>query len=356
MENDLDYMALALRLAEIGYGFTWPNPAVGAVIVKDNRIVGIGYHRRKGEDHAEVLAIKDARGLTEGATMYVNLEPHSFYGLVPPCTDAILRAKIRRVVIAMLDPNPKVSGSGVRILKENGVDVVVGVMEDKAKFLNRFFYKFHRFGKPYVILKMATSMDGFVANIKGHSKWISNEKSREFVHRIRGEVDAVMIGRKTLIMDNARLTPRDVFHARMPVRIVCGRRFSKDVFNLDFFKEDGEKWILTIEDTHIEDVPSDVKIIRYGKENIDFTAFLEYMKNREMLSLLVEGGPNLASSLIKQGLVDEIILFKSAKIFGSGIHMLQLDSESHLNDFYLYEVQEIEKDVMLRYVKSGILN
>ncbi len=356
MEVDREYMALALKLAEIGYGFTWPNPAVGAVIVRNGRIVGIGYHRRKGEDHAEVLAIKDARGLTEGATMYVTLEPHSFYGLVPPCTDAIIKAKIKRVVIAMLDPNPKVSGEGVRILRENGIDVTLGVMEKEAKFLNRFFYKFHRHKKPYVILKMAVSLDGFVADINGNSKWISNLESRKLVHKMRGEVDAVMVGRKTLIRDNSLLTPRHVFPARVPVRIVSGRNFSKDIFHLDFFKEGGEKWILTTEDAHIQNTPTDVKIIRYGRREIDFNAFLDYMKGKEMLSLLVEGGPRLASSLLKQGVVDEIIIFKSSRILGSGIPVFQINNKNLAGEFSLYETAEIGDDVMLRYIKNGTLD
>ena len=356
MKTDKDYMAYALKLAELGYGFTWPNPAVGAVIVKDGRIVGVGYHRKKGEAHAEVMAIKDARGLTNGATMYVNLEPHSFYGLVPPCTDAIIKAGIKKVVIGMLDPNPKVMGNGVRILREHGVEVVVGVLEEEAKFLNRFFYKFHKKKRPYVMLKFAVSMDGFIADRNGNSKWISNEKSRRYVHKMRGEVDAVMVGKNTLVKDNARLTPRDVFYAKMPVRIVVGRNFKKDVFQLDFFKEKGEKWILTTQDAIIPSPPDNVNIIRCGKERVDFNCLLNYMKEREMLSLLVEGGSMLASSMMEQGLIDEIILFKAPKIFGNGLGMFNLQIDKHLIDFYLYDVKRIDNDMMLRYIKNGTLD
>ncbi len=357
METDIKYMAFALHLARIGYGFTWPNPAVGAVVVKNGRIVGVGYHRKKGEDHAEVLAIKDARGLTEGATMYVTLEPHSFYGLVPPCTDAIIKAGIKRVVVAMLDPNPKVSGDGVRILRENGIEVTVGILEKEARFLNRFFYKFHKHKKPYVILKLAISMDGFVADSNGNSRWISNEQSRKMVHKMRGEVDAIMVGRRTLVIDNAKLTPRHVFPARMPVRIVCGRNFTKQSFNLDFFKENGEKWILTSNKASIRDLPPHVKLIRCGNESVDFHCLLDYMREREMLSLLVEGGPQLASSLMEQDIVDEIILFKSPKILGNGIPMFSVNKgKSLMENFYLHEAQEIEGDVMLRYIKNGTLD
>ena len=356
MTEDEVYMSFALKLAKVGFGFTWPNPAVGAVIVNRGRIVGIGYHRKIGEDHAEVMAIKDARGLTEDATMYVTLEPHSFYGLVPPCTDAIIKAGIKRVVIAMEDPNPKVSGNGIRILREKGIEVTVGVLEKEAKFMNRFFIKFHRKKEPYVILKYAVSMDGFIADGKGNSKWISNEESRREVHKVRGEVDAIMVGRKTLYKDNAMLNPRMVFPARYPVRIVAGRRFDDNMMNLNFFRVSGEKWILTTEEALLPEVFDRVEVIRCGKERIDFRCFLQKMAERNMLSLLVEGGASLGTSLLKENVVDEIILFKSPRIFGKGLPMFTEKIDLKEKGFNLYEEREFNGDIMLRYIKDGILD
>ncbi len=353
MTEDELYMSFALKLAEVGLGFTWPNPAVGAVIVNKGRVVGIGYHRKRGEDHAEVLAIKDSRGQTEGATMYVTLEPHSFYGLVPPCTEAIIKAKIKRVVIATLDPNPKVSGDGVRILREHGIDVTLGVLEDRARFLNRFFIKFQTKKEPYVILKYAVTLDGFIADEEGNSKWISNETSRSEVHKLRGEVDAVMIGKNTLYKDNARLNPRMVYPARVPVRVVVGTRFNDNILKLDFFKTEGEKWILTTENANLPRFPEDVVVVRCGKNSVDFKCFLKHMLDREMMSLLVEGGATLGTSLVKNGLVDEILLFKSSRVFGSGISMFTEKMDINDMGFKLYEERKLNGDVFLRYIKNG---
>ena len=355
MEDEF-YMSFALQLAKVGLGFTWPNPAVGAVIVNNGRIVGVGYHRKMGEDHAEVVAIKDARGLTQGATMYVTLEPHSFHGLVPPCTDAIIKAGIKRVVIAMEDPNPKVSGDGIRILRENGIEVVTGVLEREAKFLNRFFIKFHKKKEPYVLLKYAVTIDGYIADEKGNSRWISNEHSRREVHKLRGEVDAVMIGRKTLYRDNAKLTPRMVFPARSPVRIVAGIAFKGNLMELDFFKEKGEKWIVTTQEASLPELNDEVKVIRCGTNTIDFKCLLNKMAERQMLSLLVEGGSALATSLLKNKIVDEIILFKSPKIFGKGLPMFTDKIDLDGLGYKLFEKKEFSGDIMLRYIRNGILD
>lgn len=349
-------MSLALELAKVGLGFTWPNPAVGAVIVNRGRVVGIGYHRRAGEDHAEVVAIKDARGLTRGATMYVTLEPHSFYGRVPPCTDAILKAGIKKVVVAMEDPNPRVSGKGIEMLRQNGVEVITGVLEKEARFLNRFFIKYHKKKEPYVILKYAVTLDGFIADRNGNSRWISNEESRREVHRLRGEVDAVMIGRKTLYKDNPRLNPRTIFPARYPVRVVAGTKFTDDLGELEFFKVGGKVWILTTTSAHIPPLSGNVEVLRCGKDNIDFRCFLKEMYKREMLSLLVEGGATLGTTLLQNGIVDEILVFKSPKIFGEGIPMFSRELNIDNQGFMLYEEKKIKDDVMLRYVKNGVFD
>ncbi|HAA43310.1 MAG TPA: bifunctional diaminohydroxyphosphoribosylaminopyrimidine deaminase/5-amino-6-(5-phosphoribosylamino)uracil reductase RibD, partial [Ruminiclostridium sp.] len=221
MRSHENYMKRAIELAKKGWGRTNPNPLVGAVIVKDGKIISEGFHEVVGGSHAEVCAINNADTSVAGSTMYVNLEPCSHYGRTPPCVKAIIEAGIKKVVVAMIDPNPKVSGKGVNILKEAGVEVEVGVMEKEAKALNEIFINYVVNKKPFVIMKTAMTLDGKIATFTGSSKWITGTEARRYVHIIRDRVSAIMVGSNTVIKDNPFLTTRlENKEGKDPVRII----------------------------------------------------------------------------------------------------------------------------------------
>jgi diaminohydroxyphosphoribosylaminopyrimidine deaminase/5-amino-6-(5-phosphoribosylamino)uracil reductase len=216
----MDYMERALSLARMAVGNTSPNPAVGAVIVKDELIVGEGYTQPPGSDHAEIVALKQAGDSGKGATMYVTLEPCCFTGRTPPCTEAIIERGIAEVHIATLDPNPKVAGGGRDELKDAGVGVVVGERAEEARELNEAYFKYITTGQPFVTVKFAVSLDGKIATWSGDSHWISCEESRKFIHGLRRASDAVMIGVNTVILDDPRLTARDKPQEKYPLRVI----------------------------------------------------------------------------------------------------------------------------------------
>ncbi len=225
--NDQDYMKLALDLAEKGRGWTSPNPMVGAVVVKDGRIVGRGYHQQPGGPHAEVNAIDDAGDRARGATLYVTLEPCNHFGRTPPCTRKILDAGIRRVVVAMTDPNPGVQGGGNPYLQDQGIQVTTGICEKEARTLNENFITWVTTGKPFVIVKCAATLDGRIATRTGDSRWVTGPASRQFVHRIRHGVDAILVGVETVKKDDPSLTTRlDGETGSDPTRIVLDTHLS----------------------------------------------------------------------------------------------------------------------------------
>ena len=212
-------MKIALDLAKLGKGKVNPNPLVGAVIVKDKKIIAKGYHEKYGEDHAEVNAFKNAKENVAGATMYVTLEPCSHYGKTPPCVDKIIDNKISRVVIGMMDPNKLVLGQGIKKLQDAGIEVEVGVLEEECKKLNEVFIKYIKNKKPFVVLKAAMSLDGKISTASGESKWITGNKSRSEVHKLRNDLSAIMVGVDTVIIDNPYLTCR-IVDGRNPIRII----------------------------------------------------------------------------------------------------------------------------------------
>jgi len=343
--DDEYYMNFALQLAELGKGFTSPNPMVGAVVVNNRRIVGIGYHKKKGELHAEVKALQDAGELAKDATLYVTLEPHSFYGTTPPCTEAIIKAGIKRVVVATVDPNPKVNGDGIRILKEAGIEVEVGVLEERAKRLNEAYFKWIIEKTPFVYLKLALTLDGFIADFEGQSRWITSRSSREFVHKLRGEVDGILVGVETVIKDDPELTPRHIYPARYPVRLILDR-------NLDIpshakvLKTPPETIVVTT-----KSAPSDkerninkkgISIMRLGKDFISLKELLKKLAEKHCMSLLVEGGSYTASMFLKEDLVDKLLLFYSSKIIGEGVKAFSLLGKLPLANAMRFEVEGVE--------------
>ncbi len=293
-------MDIALHLARKGAGKVNPNPLVGAVIVNDGKIIGKGYHESYGKAHAEINAFKDAETeLIEGSTMYVTLEPCSHYGKTPPCVDQIIENRIKRVVIGMVDPNPLVSGKGVKKLQEAGIDVTVGILEDKCKKLNEVFIKYITKKKPFVVLKTAMSLDGKISTTSGESKWITDKEARENVHILRNELTAIMIGIDTVIIDNPELTCR-IPNGRNPIRIVVDSNLripydSKILQTAKKFKT----IIATTEKARKEKIHKlkDLGIIvietKSKNEKVDLKDLMHKLGNQNIDSILLEGGFNI---------------------------------------------------------------
>ncbi|GAV23717.1 bifunctional diaminohydroxyphosphoribosylaminopyrimidine deaminase/5-amino-6-(5-phosphoribosylamino)uracil reductase RibD [Carboxydothermus pertinax] len=313
------FMKRALSLAKKALGRTSPNPVVGAVIVdSEGKIVGEGFHQKAGLPHAEREALKMAGEKALGGTMYVTLEPCCHYGRTPPCTEAIIAAGIKKVVVAARDPNPKVSGKGIEILKKAGIEVVEGVLEEEASRLNEKFFKYIKSKLPFVALKWAMTLDGKIATITKDSRWISGEKSREFVHKLRNEYDGVLVGAKTLILDDPLLTCR-IPGGRDPYRIVLSGSGNLPE-GLKIFSLDRERNILITANNklpnHVQKGFSKI-IVAYGGENkVNLNeAFLELTK-LGIISLLVEGGAQVHASILKNKLADKVYLFLAPKIVG----------------------------------------
>lgn len=306
--EDATYMRRALSLAMRGTGYTSPNPMVGCVIARDGEILGEGYHRRCGAPHAEREALRSAAGGVEGATAYVTLEPCSHHGKTPPCAPALVEAGIARCVVATVDPDPRVSGRGIEILRSAGVDVSVGVLEEECRWVNRGFIKGALAGMPWVTVKAALSLDGDMSLPDGKSKWITNGTSRVKAHLLRSESDAVMVGKGTVTADDPALTVRDA-PGRSPIPVVIGgidenrRVFLDDrciIYTKRFAGLKGERLI-----------PE-----KDGK--VDLETVLRDLYGSGVRRLLVEGGGRIISSLLSDGLVDEVSLFVAPKIMGEG--------------------------------------
>lgn len=322
-DSDERYMKLALRLAEKARGRTSPNPMVGAVIVNNGQIVGRGYHQKAGTPHAEIHAIAKAGSKAKGSTIYVNLEPCSHYGRTSPCTQAIIQAGISRVVMAMLDPNPKVNGKGKEILEKHGIEVKSGVLEKEARELNEVFIKYITTGLPFVILKSAMSLDGKIATVTGQSKWISSEESRKMVHKIRNEVDAILIGIGTVIKDNPSLTTRlPDGSGRDCIRIVLDSNARIPLDSKILNIQSNTKTIIVVTKNAPPDKISELK--RYAEiltvadinGRIDLQDLMVKLGRMEITSVLIEGGSEVNASALNQRVVDKIMIFIAPKIIG----------------------------------------
>ena len=310
--DDVKYMQRALELAAKGIGFVEPNPAVGCVIVKDEKKIGEGYHEKFGQAHAEVNAIANCND-PEGATMYVTLEPCSHVGKTGPCADAVIAAKIARVVIASKDPSDHVGGEGIKKLTQAGIEVVTGVCCDEAKALNPWFFKFAKTKTPWVILKWAQSEDGYLAykDTAKHGQWISNEASRKDVHALRRTVQGILVGINTVIKDNPQLTPRPS-DGRPLLRIVLDNNLRTP---LESKLLDCSEYPTLIVTTQKAIEHKDAEILTL-KEN-DLTALLCELGKRKINRLLVEGGPTVITAFLEQNLADEAIVYIAPKTLGS---------------------------------------
>lgn len=315
-------MKRALELAEKAKGFTSPNPMVGAVIVKDDKIIGEGYHHKCGEAHAEVDAFNNATESVEGATMYVTLEPCSHTGKTPPCADRIIKEKIARVVVGATDPNPLVSGRGIKKMQDAGIAVSYGLLADESIQLNEVFMKYIVDKRPFVVYKSATTLDGKIATAKGESQWISSESSRNQVHRLRHYLSGIMVGINTVINDNPMLNCR-VDGCTSPVRIVVDSSLKIPVESNLIQTADKYRTIIAtlqsdtcIKAEMLKQMGAEVIAVKGKDARIDLNHLMEKLGEMGIDSILLEGGGTLAFSAFNQGIVDKVIYYIAPKIFG----------------------------------------
>ncbi len=320
-DKDIKFMKEALALAVKAEGLTSPNPLVGAVLVKGNRVIGRGYHKKAGSPHAEIVAIKSAGEKTQGSTLYINLEPCNHYGRTPPCAPEVIKAGIKRVVIAMQDPNPIVSGRGIKKLKSAGINVQIGILEHDGRKINEAYIKYITQKMPLVVLKWAMSVDGKIATRTGDSKWISHETARNFTHRLRGRFDAVLIGINTLLKDNPQLTTHGL-GIKEPKRIVVD---SKGEIPLDcnLLKVAGGEVIVATtnkisgEKTEgLKKRGAEIIVTSSEKGKVNLKELMIELAKREITSVLVEGGGTIIASFVENGLADKFIAFISPIIIG----------------------------------------
>lgn len=321
--TDQDYMTRAIELAKKGEGWTNPNPMVGAVIVKDGRIIGEGYHARCGELHAERNAIASLTESAEGATLYVTLEPCCHYGKTPPCTEAILEQKIKKVVIGSRDPNPKVAGKGAKILRDAGVTVVEDFMKDKCDELNPIFFHYITTKTPYVVMKYAMTLDGKIATKTGASKWITQEAARREVQYMRHRYMGIMVGIGTVLADDPMMNVR-VEGLKSPVRIICD---SKLRIPLDSqIVKSAREYRTIVAYADLENVEKKKEILQTMgvetvfcsdmKKHVNLKHLMEYLGKENIDSILLEGGGTLNDRALQAGVVQEVQAFIAPKIFG----------------------------------------
>lgn len=316
------YMQQALQIAAYAAGRTSPNPLVGAVIVKDGRVVGQGWHRKAGTEHAEIHALRQAGELAAGATIYVTLEPCSHYGRTGPCSKALIDAGIQRVVIAMLDPNPLVAGKGVAMLKAAGIEVETGLLQAQAERLNEVFLKWIMTKMPFVVMKTAMTLDGKIATAAGNSKWISNEVSRRRVHELRDVYDGILVGIGTVLADDPALTTRlESPSGKNPLRIVVDSRARTPLTARVVTDGQAETLIAVTAAAEAAKVEAlrqagvEVLVVNDGQQ-VDLKQLFCLLGERGVCSIFVEGGARINYSLLKAGLVDKVYSFIAPKMVG----------------------------------------
>lgn len=322
MARDHEYfMDLAFKLALKGKGRTSPNPMVGALVVKNSRIIGQGYHEKAGLAHAEAIALDDAGLKAKGATLYVTLEPCTHFGRTPPCVDKIIKSGIKKVIVGMVDPNPLNNGRGIRILKAEKIKTEVGLLENKLRKLNRAFIKYITRKIPFVTVKVGESLDGKIATRTGDSKWITSDRSRAYAHRLRSDYDAVMVGVNTILRDNPKL---DVwFSKKQPVKIIVDSQLSIPQ-EANVFSRKSSVIIVTLpvksgqETENRKILVQKAKILEVKEKagQINLKDMMKKLAQAEITNILVEGGGTLIGGLFDEGLVDKVLFFISPKIIG----------------------------------------
>lgn len=345
------YMNRALILAERGMGRVAPNPMVGAVIVKEGRIIGEGYHEQYGTHHAEVNAIHRAVESVEGATLYVNLEPCSHHGKTPPCADLIIEKRIKRVVIGNLDPNPLVSGRGKEKLDRAGIETVVGVLEKECRQLNEVFLHYITTGRPFVVLKSAISLDGKIATSSGESKWITEEAARKDVHTLRNRYTAIMVGVDTVIRDDPQLTCR-LEYGKDPVRIIVDSNLRIPLDSQVLKNQESNRTIIAAIKTvslesvcRVEATGAKVVLCESKKGRVDLADLMDQLGAMKIDSILLEGGASLNDSAFAQGIVQKLILYVAPKIIGGAASKTFVGGEgiSRLDQAYPLQIGSMER-------------
>lgn len=359
-----DYMKLAISLARKGEGRVSPNPLVGAVIVKDNTIIGRGYHRKYGSLHAERDALHNLTADCSGAEMYVTLEPCCHHGKQPPCTEAIIASGIRKVYVGSADPNPLVAGKGVQLLREHGIEVKEHVMEPECDSLNPVFFHYIQNKTPYVALKYAMTLDGKTATYTGKSKWITGEAARTHVHMLRNRFTAIMAGIETVLLDDPMLNCR-LEHGHNPIRIICDSRLRIPLSSRIMQTATEIHTIIAACDTAdrarkkaLEQAHASVLTVPEQNGHLNLPILMQKLAEQKIDSILLEGGGTLAEAMLREQLVQQIYAYIAPKLFGgngryspvSG-HGVKIPDEAW--QFELEEILPLGKDLLLTYKKGG---
>jgi len=318
--NDSFYMNLALNLARGTLGQTSPNPVVGAVLVKDGQIIGMGAHLRAGEPHAEVHAVQMAGDQVKGSTLYVTLEPCSHYGKTPPCSDLIIKSGVKKVFVATTDPNPQVAGTGIERMTKAGIEVKVGILQEEARDLNKIFFYNIQTGLPYVTLKSAVSLDGKTATVTGESKWITGEESRADVHHLRHQHDGIMVGINTVLKDNPSLTTRLLVGGKNPIRIILDTHLRTPLDAQVIIDQQAPTWIVTgaeVDQNRVSQFSElGIEVLKMESQKISIKEMIVVLGKRGITSLFVEGGAEVHGSFLKEHAFQQIITYIAPKLIG----------------------------------------
>ncbi|MDD3374652.1 MAG: bifunctional diaminohydroxyphosphoribosylaminopyrimidine deaminase/5-amino-6-(5-phosphoribosylamino)uracil reductase RibD [Candidatus Omnitrophica bacterium] len=355
LNSDTTYMKMALNFALKAKGQTSPNPMVGALIVKNNRIIAKGYHRRCGADHAEIEALKKAGRFSKGAKLYVTLEPCGHFGRTPPCVDAIINSGIKEVVIGTEDPNIKNNGKSIQKLNRAGVKTKVGILADELFQMNEAFFKYIKKGMPFVVVKCAQTMDGKIATSNGHSKWITSEETRKLAHELRNDFDAILVGINTVVKDNPFLNATKESKELKKIIVDSSLRIS---LGANLFKKTNSHniYIATTESASIKKIENfrkkgiNVFVCSSKDGRVDLKKFFKILAGHEITSILVEGGATIVGSVLKQGLADKMWIFIAPKIIGDQ------EAKSAITGLGIKNVNRSLKlgDMRLKYMKSDI--
>lgn len=349
---DFTHMSRALQLAQKGLYTTDPNPRVGCVIVRDGEVVGEGWHARSGEPHAEIHALQQAADKAAGATVYVTLEPCCHHGKTPPCSEALLNAKVSRVVVAMQDPHSRVAGQGLQQLRDAGIEVEVGVLEAQARALNPGFIKRMQTGRPYVRNKLAMSLDGRTAMASGDSKWITSDAARADVHRLRARSSAIVTGVGTVLADDPNLTVRLEGIERQPLRVVLDTHLSTPV-TARILKQPGRTLVMTCSEDEaareaLERAGAEVICLPFCRSTVDMQAVLDALGEMEVNEVFLETGATLSGAMLKAGLIDELVVYMAPVLMGDNarglFHLPGLDSMDQKIPLTISDIRAVGED------------
>jgi diaminohydroxyphosphoribosylaminopyrimidine deaminase/5-amino-6-(5-phosphoribosylamino)uracil reductase len=356
------FMKLAMGLALKAKGRTSPNPSVGALVVKDGRIIGRGYHKKAGLSHAEVIALDEAGRRAKGSSLYVTLEPCAHFGRTPPCVDRIIKAQVKEVIVGMIDPNPINNGKGIKILKQHSIKVHAGFLEEELSRINEAFIKYITKRIPFVTVKVAESLDGKIATKTGDSKWITSDRSRGYAHRLRSDYDAIMVGVNTILRDNPKLDAW--FSDRQPIKVILDSQLSTHS-QAQVFSRNAEVIIVTLpispgqetENRRILSEKAKILEVKGKAGQINLKDMMNKLAQAGITNILVEGGGMLIGSLFDEGLVDRVLFFISPKVIGGkdaissvmGEGIARIDKAIKIRDI---KVRRFTEDILIEgYVK-----